>query len=176
VIEAHLLETATGGGAATRRCLTMIESAMSHDGAAPEPLLVKKESPPWAEVTTGVEVRMLSTFSDGTGYAALFRFAPGTRLPRHHHLGRVHAYTLQGRWRYLEYEWTAEPGSYALETPGSIHTLEVAADAVEPAVVLFISEAGMVLVNDDGSPMLVWDARAMNEVYQSALAASGPAP
>jgi quercetin dioxygenase-like cupin family protein len=126
-------------------------------------------------VTEGVEVRMLSTYDDQAGYAALFRFAPGARLPTHQHLGRVHAFTLSGRWRYLEHDWVATPGSYALEPSGSVHTLEVPADATEPAVVLFVSEGAMVLVAEDGAPQLIWDTRAMIEIYRSALAGRGVA-
>ena len=33
------------------------------------------------------------------------------------------AVTLEGSWRYLEYDWVARPGSYVHESPGVIHTL-----------------------------------------------------
>lgn len=124
---------------------------------------------PWAEVMPGVEIRLLGVFGDGAGYSAVFRFAAGTRLPKHHHLGRVHAYTLEGRWRYLEHDWVADAGSYVLEQPGGVHTLEVPEDG--PATVMFVVEGGMVLLADDGTPQLVWDTPAMVAVYRDALAA-----
>jgi len=133
-----------------------------------ETKLVPAGATPWVQVMPGVELRMLSAFDDGAGYAAMFRFAPGARLPTHQHLGRVHAFTLSGRWRYLEYDWVAEAGSYALETPGSTHTLMVPDDAAEPAVVLFISEAAMVLMAD-GIPTMVWDTRAMQQIYAAGM-------
>ena len=40
-------------------------------------------------------------------------------LSRHRHAGAVHAFTLRGRWHYLEYDWWAEQGSYAFEPPGT---------------------------------------------------------
>jgi quercetin dioxygenase-like cupin family protein len=132
------------------------------------PRLVTEDQAPWAEVQEGVHMRMLTTFGEGTGYTAMFRFAPGVRLPKHHHLGRVHAYTLSGRWRYLEHDWIAEAGSYALEQPGGVHTLVVPEDASEPAVVLFIVESGMVILSDDGTPQLVLDTHAMAEIYRAA--------
>lgn len=144
---------------------------MSHMTLLP-PTLVTKNATPWVELSPGVEVRMLGTFNDDAGYVALFRFAPGTRLPTHHHLGRVHAYTLQGTWRYLEYDWAAQAGSYAQERPGHVHTLEVPADAAEPAVVLFVSESGMVLVNE-GMPQMIVDTKAMMDLYRAALGARG---
>jgi len=124
----------------------------------------------------GVEIRMLGVFGDGAGYSALFRFAAGTRLPKHHHLGRVHAYTLEGRWRYLEHDWVAEAGSYVLEQPGGVHTLEVPADATGPAIVMFVVEGGMVLLADDGSPQMIWDTPSMCAVYRDALLVSGIVP
>jgi quercetin dioxygenase-like cupin family protein len=126
-------------------------------------------------VAEGIEVRMLRVFGEGSGYAAMFRFAPGTQLPTHHHLGRVHAYTLEGRWRYLEYDWVAEAGSYVCEEPGSVHTLVVPEDAPGPAVLLFVVDAGMVILAPDGSLQLVWDVRAMDDLYRGALEAEAAA-
>src|SRR2546429_330269 len=95
--------------------------------------LVTKDAAPWAVVMEGVDMRLLRVFGDGAGYSAMFRFAPGTILPKHHHMGRVHAYPLSGRWRYLEHDWIAEAGSYVCEEPGSAHTLVAPEDAREPA-------------------------------------------
>jgi hypothetical protein len=81
----------------------------------------------------------------------------------------VHAFTLQGRWRYCEHDWTAAAGSYALEPPGAVHTLVVPEDAAEPAVVMFVVDAAMVIVDEAGSPQLVWDAAAMAGIYRAAL-------
>ncbi len=134
----------------------------------PRPITI--DDAPWVELTDGIELRMLRQFSEAGGYSAMFRFAPGTVLPKHQHLGCVHAYTLAGRWRYLEYDWIAEPGSYIFEPPGSVHTLAVPNDS-EPVVILFIIEAGLVLVADDGAPLSVWDTRAMMELYANGLEA-----
>lgn len=46
-------------------------------------------------------------------------------VSRHRHPGPVHGFVLKGRWRYLEHDWVAEPGSYVFEPPGDIHTLVV---------------------------------------------------
>ena len=131
---------------------------------------VSPDDAPWVEAMEGVWIRLLRVMGDDRGYAAMFKFAPGTRLPRHHHLGSVHAYTLQGRWRYLEMDFVAGPGSYVYETAGSAHTLEVPAEDTEPAVVLFVVEGGMVLLADDGAPFMIWDTRAMAELYAGGLA------
>jgi quercetin dioxygenase-like cupin family protein len=130
---------------------------------------ITESEAPWVEVTDGVELRLLRVTNDGSGYTALFRFAPGTRLPPHHHMGSVHAYTLEGRWHYLEHDWVAEPGSYVFEPAGSAHTLEVPADS-PPAVVLFVVEGGMVILDDAGAPSLIWDTKAMSAIYESSRA------
>lgn len=44
-------------------------------------------------------------------------------LGRHRHRGQVTALTLEGSWRYEEYDWVAKPGDFVQENPGVIHTL-----------------------------------------------------
>ena len=48
--------------------------------------------------------------------------SPGC-LGRHRHRGVVTAMTLEGTWRYDEYDWVAKPGDFVKEHPGVIHTL-----------------------------------------------------
>lgn len=64
------------------------------------------------------------------------KFAAGMGNARHKHTGgTVLAYTLKGKWWYLEREWVAEEGSIIYEPPGDIHTLTVGED--EDMVALF---------------------------------------
>ena len=56
-------------------------------------------------------------------YANVLWVKKGGMLGRHRHRGRVFGYTLEGSWRYLEYDWVAKTGSYVQESPGAIHTL-----------------------------------------------------
>lgn len=49
----------------------------------------------------------------------------GMQLPKHHHTGTVLVYTLEGKWKYKEYDWVAGPGSVVYETAASTHTPEV---------------------------------------------------
>lgn len=44
-------------------------------------------------------------------------------LGRHRHRGAVSAFTLEGSWRYEEYNWVARAGDFVQESPGVIHTL-----------------------------------------------------
>src|ERR1700751_4379983 len=40
-------------------------------------------------------------------YINILRVRSSGVLSRHRHSGRVHAFTLRGRWRYLEHDWVA---------------------------------------------------------------------
>jgi 2,4'-dihydroxyacetophenone dioxygenase len=51
----------------------------------------------------------------------------------------VHAFTLRGRWRYLEHDWVASPGDYAFEPPGETHTLVVPDDVKEMATLFHVT-------------------------------------
>ncbi len=51
--------------------------------------------------------------------------APGhIVLPKHHHCGTVMVYTIKGKWKYREHDWTATAGSFVYETAGTVHTPE----------------------------------------------------
>ncbi len=47
----------------------------------------------------------------------------GGKIGTHKHRGVVSAVTLEGSWGYYEYDWTAKPGDFVYELPGSAHTL-----------------------------------------------------
>lgn len=137
--------------------------------------MVPEAEVPWAQVAEGIEIKLLRA-GEGTGtYTMMARFAPGTALPSHRHFGRVHVYTLSGRWGYAEYDWQARAGDYVHEPPGSIHSLRVPSDATEPAVLFMIIDAGMVLMDEHGAMMAVEDADTLRGFYAGALQAAGTA-
>ena len=39
-------------------------------------------------------------------------------MNRHYHPQQVFAYTISGKWGYLEHDWTATAGDFVYETPG----------------------------------------------------------
>jgi 2,4'-dihydroxyacetophenone dioxygenase len=47
----------------------------------------------------------------------------GGKIGTHKHRGFVSAVTLEGSWGYYEYDWTARPGDFVYEMPGTAHTL-----------------------------------------------------
>jgi len=88
---------------------------------------------------------------------------------RHYHPHPVFAYTISGKWGYLEHDWTAQKGDFVYEPPGSSHTL-VCYEADEPMRTLFILTGPLIWLDEDGRTIghydvhdFVSDARAHYE-------------
>ena len=103
----------------------------------------------WVPQAPGVWFRPLVLSTSQGYYVNLLRVRNTGVLSRHRHAGPVHAFTLRGRWRYLEHAWEAVPGSYAFEPPGETHTL-VVPEGVAEMVTLFHVTGGYVYVDPDG--------------------------
>jgi hypothetical protein len=107
------------------------------------------------------------------GFAEVLKILPGKQLSSHYHTSTVHGFTLQGKWRYLEHEWIATPGSFIWEPPGEMHTLVVPEDSPEPMMTFFVISGGIIYTDpetgafagyDDGFTML----KRAREYYQEA--------
>jgi 2,4'-dihydroxyacetophenone dioxygenase len=82
-------------------------------------------------------------------YVNILRVRASGVLSRHRHSGPVHAFTLRGKWHYLEHDWVASAGDYAFEPPGETHTL-VVPDGVEEMATLFHVTGGYTYVDPYG--------------------------
>lgn len=71
---------------------------------------------------------------------------------RHYHPHAVFAWTISGKWGYLEYDWTATAGDFVYETPGGSHTL-VAYKSDEPMRTHFIVKGPPIWLEEDGNPI-----------------------
>jgi 2,4'-dihydroxyacetophenone dioxygenase len=69
---------------------------------------------------------------------------------RHYHPHEVFAYTISGKWGYLEHDWTATAGDFVYETPGEGHTL-VAYESDEPMRTIFIVKGPLIWLDDKGN-------------------------
>lgn len=78
---------------------------------------------PYVPFVPNVFIRHLAFDVRNNYYVNILWCTKGGRVGRHRHRGAVSACTLEGSWRYLEYDWVARPGSYVRESPGVIHTL-----------------------------------------------------
>lgn len=69
---------------------------------------------------------------------------------RHYHPHEVFAYTISGKWAYLEHDWTATAGDFIYETPGESHTL-VAYESDEPMRVFFVVKGPIIWLDENGA-------------------------
>jgi quercetin dioxygenase-like cupin family protein len=79
---------------------------------------------PTIEYAPGIFVRYVSFDVRNNIFTHVTSAPNGGLIGRHRHRGSVDALTLEGSWRYREYDWVARPGSFIHESPGAIHTLE----------------------------------------------------
>jgi 2,4'-dihydroxyacetophenone dioxygenase len=68
---------------------------------------------------------------------------------RHYHPHQVFAYTISGKWGYLEHDWTATAGDFVYESPGEGHTL-VAYEHDEPMRAIFIVTGPLIWLDEGG--------------------------
>jgi 2,4'-dihydroxyacetophenone dioxygenase len=69
---------------------------------------------------------------------------------RHYHPHEVMAYTISGKWGYLEHDWVATAGDFVYETPGEGHTL-VAYEHKDPMRVFFTVTGPLLWLDEDGN-------------------------
>ena len=105
------------------------------------PNVLGGEERDWVPQSEGVHFKPLC-FNVTHGYFVnLLRVRKSGVLSRHYHTNPVHAYVLKGRWYYLEHDWVAEEGSYAMEPPGETHTLVVPEDVAEMITLFYVTGA-----------------------------------
>ena len=68
---------------------------------------------------------------------------------RHYHPHEVFAYTISGKWSYLEHDWVATAGDFVYETPGEGHTL-VAHEHEDPMKVFFVVKGPLIWLDANG--------------------------
>lgn len=86
-------------------------------------LYLSESETPWHPWVGQIFLKpLLFDLRNGVYHTVLESRGPGI-IGRHRHRGAVVAYTLEGTWRYEEYEWVAGPGDFVFENPGVIHTL-----------------------------------------------------
>jgi 2,4'-dihydroxyacetophenone dioxygenase len=110
----------------------------------------------WVPQAPDVSFRPL-LFNTSNGYFVnILRVKRSGILSRHKHTGPVHAFTLKGKWHYLEHDWWATEGGYSMEPPGETHTLEVP-EGVEEMVTLFHVTGAYVYVDPYGKAERIED-------------------
>lgn len=101
----------------------------------------------WVPYADGVWFQPCCFDVTAGGFSVVLKALPGARVGTHYHIGTVHGYTMRGRWRYLEHDWIATPGTYIHEPAGEAHTLVVTDDSPEPAVIFFVVNGGLIFLD-----------------------------
>lgn len=68
---------------------------------------------------------------------------------RHYHPHQVFAYTISGKWGYLEHNWVATAGDFVYEAPGEGHTL-IAYETGEPTRITFNVTGPLIWLDENG--------------------------
>jgi 2,4'-dihydroxyacetophenone dioxygenase len=75
---------------------------------------------------------------------------------RHYHPHQVFAYTISGKWGYLEHDWVATAGDFVYESPGEGHTL-VAYEHDDPMKVHFNVTGPLIWLDENGESTGTFD-------------------
>lgn len=105
----------------------------------------------WVPYGEGVWFQACHFNVSSGGFANVLKILPGKKLNPHYHVSTVHGFTIRGKWKYLEHDWVATPGSYIWEPPGELHTLVVPDDSPEPMIAFFALSGGLIYANEDGT-------------------------
>ena len=139
----------------------------------PRALHVGEEDAPFVDLGNGVELQVLKVDVEAGLWVIRNRFQPGLVVERHKHTGCVHAFTLSGSWKYLEYPEVNRAGSYLFEPAGSIHTLIVPEDNAEVTDVWFAIQGANLNLDENDEIQMVIDAALIRDVYLGACEAAG---
>jgi len=139
----------------------------------PRALHVGEEDAPFVDLGNGVELQVLKVDVEAGLWVIRNRFQPGLVVERHKHTGCVHAFTLSGSWKYLEYPEVNRAGSYLFEPAGSIHTLIVPEDNTEVTDVWFAIQGANLNLDENDEIQMVIDAALIRDVYLGACEAAG---
>jgi 2,4'-dihydroxyacetophenone dioxygenase len=139
----------------------------------PRALHLGEEDAPFVDLGNGVELQVLKIDVEAGLWVIRNRFQPGLVVERHKHTGCVHAFTLSGSWKYLEYPEVNRAGSYLFEPAGSIHTLIVPEDNTEVTDVWFAIQGANLNLDENDQIQMVIDAALIRDVYLGACEAAG---
>ncbi len=128
----------------------------------------------WIPLGPGESFRPLRFLPEGRGRVLLLRLEPGTVVPRHRHLGEVHAYNVAGRRQLLDTGEIVGPGGYVYEPPGNVDAWRAVGET--PVVVHIVSYGAMEYLGENGEVLRRDTASSLRDVYRRHCADRGLAP
>ncbi|WP_147803857.1 2,4'-dihydroxyacetophenone dioxygenase family protein [Alkalicoccus halolimnae] len=122
------------------------------------------ETSPWIPfLTDNVFVRYLTFDIRNNSTAVNLKIEGPGGLGVHRHRGPVQAMTLEGSWRYAEYDWVSQVGDYVRESPGRSHTLMTD----NGAIIFFQVHGTLEFLDDEENTNLVVDTFWMINHYET---------
>jgi 2,4'-dihydroxyacetophenone dioxygenase len=135
---------------------------------------VDPESVPWIPLGPGESFKPLCVFQKGHGRVLLLRLDPGTVVPRHRHLGEVHALNLSGRRKLLETGEVIGPGGYVYEPAGNVDSWMAVGE--EPVVIHIVAHGAMEYLDERGQVTQQDTGTSLLETYLRYCAEQGIGP
>lgn len=133
---------------------------------------VDPQSLPWVPLGPGESFKPLR-FS-ARNRVLLLRVDPGTVIPRHRHLGEVHALNVSGHRELLDTGEIVGPGGYVYEPVGNVDSWRAIGD--EPVIVHIASYGAMEYLDRDGRVLERHDETMLRETYLRYCAEHGIEP
>jgi quercetin dioxygenase-like cupin family protein len=131
------------------------------------------DSLPWIPLGPGESFKPLRFYPNDRGRALLLRVEPGTVVPRHRHLGEVHAFNIAGQ-RQLDTGEIVGPGGYVYEPTGNVDSWSAIGD--EPVIVHIVSFGAMEYLGDDDQVLRRDTAASLRELYANYCREHGITP
>jgi 2,4'-dihydroxyacetophenone dioxygenase len=139
-----------------------------------EAILIHDDDLPFVALPDGSKLQLLQVDLNQNLWVVRARFQPGFAIDTHYHTGSVFAVTLSGEWFYKEYpDKVNRAGSYLYEPAHSLHTLTVAEDATEDAVVWFAVYGSNINLDDDNNVTGMVDAKGLLALYRALCEVDG---
>ena len=144
---------------------------MTNLATHPEAILRHVDDLPFVDIGEGNLLQLLNVDLANGVWTVRTKFQPGMTVPTHRHTGIVHAFTLTGRWYYLEYPNDVNaPGAYLFEPAGSVHTLHVPVDNTGLTDIWFTIHGANLNMDADGNIVSVSDAHSTLARYRKLCA------
>lgn len=143
------------------------------EGAKPEmylPNIADGDERYWVPISETVSSKPVWISPSTNMWADVLMSKEAGLVSVHYHPRPIWAYTISGKWGYLEHNWTATAGDFIYETPGESHTL-VAYDHPEPMKVFFLVSGPLMWLDDNGNTVGHYDVfdymKAAREHYEA---------
>ena len=121
------------------------------------------ESIPWIPLGPGESFKLLHFLANDRGRVLLLRLEPGTVVPRHRHLGEVHAFNVAGSRKLLDTGEVLGPGAYVYEPAGNVDSWMAVGD--EPVIVHITSLGPMEYLSDNDQVLRRDTESTLHDIY-----------